>query len=160
MTETQWLTESERTAWLRFAAVVELLPRVLDAQLQRDQGLTHFDYFVLAMLSEAPRRTLRMSALAGMTNATLPRLSKVMSRLEEDGFVARRPCPGDRRATNAVLTPKGWRKVVRAAPGHVEAVRANVIDVLSPTQLAQLSTIAERLLRQLDPDGKVMPIPR
>lgn len=160
MTETRWLTESERIAWLRFAAVVELLPRVLDAQLQRDEGLTHFDYFVLAMLSEAPRRTLRMSVLAGMTNATLPRLSKVMSRLEADGFVARRPCPGDRRATNAVLTAKGRRKVVHAAPGHVAAVRANVIDVLSPTQLAQLSTITERMLRQLDPDGKVMPIPR
>ena len=160
MTETRWLTESERAAWLRLAAVVELLPRVLDAQLQRDEGLTHFDYFVLAMLSEAPERTLRMSALAGRTNATLPRLSKVMSRLEADGFVVRRPCPGDRRATNAVLTAKGWRKVVHAAPGHVATVRANVVDALSPTQLGQLSSIAEKLLRRLDPDGKVMPIPR
>lgn len=160
MAETRWLTDGERAAWLRFAAVVELLPRVLDAQLRRDEGLTHFDYFVLAMLSEAPQRTLRMSALASRTNATLPRLSKVMSRLEAEGLVVRRPCPGDRRATNAVLTAKGWRKVVHAAPSHVATVRANVIDVLSPAQVAQLSGIAERILRELDPDGKVMPTPR
>ena len=74
--ETRWLDEEERAAWLRLVAVVELLPGVLDAQLRRDAGLSHFDYFTLAMLSEAPERTLRMSALAQRTNATLPRLSR------------------------------------------------------------------------------------
>ena len=68
--ETRWLDAEERAAWLRLVAVVELLPGVLDAQLRRDAGLSHFDYFVLAMLSEAPGRTLRMTALAQRTNAT------------------------------------------------------------------------------------------
>ena len=159
MSESRWLSDTELSAWLRFAAVMEILPRMLDAQLLRDEGLTHFDYFTLAMLSEAPRRTLRMSILAGRTNATLPRLSKVMSRLEADGLVERRPCPQDRRATNAVLTAKGWRKVVHAAPAHVETVRRNVIDVLSPTQVTQLSAIMDRLLARLDPDRQIMRAP-
>ena len=72
--DTPWLDEDERATWLRLIAVVELLPGVLDAQLRADSGLTHFEYFVLAMLSEAPGATLRMTALAQRTNATLHRL--------------------------------------------------------------------------------------
>ena len=69
---TPWLDEQQLTAWMRLAGVVELLPGVLDSQLRRDAGMTHFEYFVLAMLSEAPERTLRMTALASQTNATPP----------------------------------------------------------------------------------------
>ena len=57
--------------------MVELLPGALDSQLQRDADLTHFEYFTLAMLSEAPNHTLRMTALASLTNATLPYISAV-----------------------------------------------------------------------------------
>src|SRR5690349_21438260 len=99
--ETPWLDTAEREAWLRLIAVVELLPGALDAQLRRDAGLTHFEYYVLAMLSEAPERTLRMTSLAQRTNATLPRLSHVVRRLEDRGLVERFPCLEDGRATNA-----------------------------------------------------------
>src|SRR5688572_33460531 len=128
--DVQWLDENERSAWLRLIAVVELLPGVLDAQLRSQAGLTHFEYFVLAMLSEAPERTLRMTALAQQTNATLPRLSHVVRKLEERGFVERFPCPHDARAVNARLTPTGWDKVVATAPGHVAKVRDLVVDAL------------------------------
>jgi DNA-binding MarR family transcriptional regulator len=153
--EVSWLTPDQRAAWIRFAAVLELLPSALDAQLNRDAGLSHFDYFVLAMLSEAPSRTLRMTALASRTNATLPRLSRVISRLEDAGLVERQPCPENRRATNATLTDLGWERVVTAAPGHVAAVRALVIDALTPAQLNQLAAISARLLRRLDPEGRM-----
>jgi len=153
--DTPWLDEDERAAWLRLIAVVELLPGVLDAQLRADSGLTHFDYFVLAMLSEAPERTLRMTALAQRTNATLPRLSHVVSRLEGRDLVERFPCPEDRRATNARLTQVGWDAVVAAAPGHVATVRRHVLDPLSPTQLRQLRGIGDALLARLDPDGRL-----
>ena len=155
MSEVNWLTSDQRAAWIRFAAVLELLPSALDAQLTRDAGLTHFEYFVLAMLSEAPSRTLRMTALASRTNATLPRLSRVISRLEDAGLVERQPCPEDRRATNASLTDAGWERLVAAAPGHVAAVRALVVDALTAAQLNQLSAISSRLLRQLDPEGRM-----
>ena len=148
-----WLDDQEISAWLRLMAVVELLPGVLDAQLRRDASLSHFDYQVLAMLSEAPERTLRMTALASLTNATLPRLSHVVGRLEGRGLVARRPCPEDRRATNASLTGEGWNKVVETAPGHVETVRHNVIDALDRRQVKQLRDICESILERTDPEG-------
>ena len=153
--ETRWLDADERAAWLRLAAVMELLPGVLDAQLRRDSNLTHFDYFVLAMLSEAPGHSLRMTALAQRTNGTLPRLSHVIQRLEARGLVERFPCPQDRRATNARLTPGGWDTVVAAAPGHVDTVREHVLDPLSRAQLRQLTAIGDALLTRLDPQGRM-----
>ncbi|MFC7532445.1 MarR family winged helix-turn-helix transcriptional regulator [Actinoplanes sp. GCM10030250] len=148
-----WLTEQQLAAWVRLVALVELLPGTLDSQLRRDAGLTSFDYFVLAMLSEAPSRTLRMTDLARQTNATLPRLSHVVQRLETRGLIERFPCPQDRRATNARLTPAGWTKVTETAPGHAATVRDHVIDALTPEQIAQLTTIADAILQRLDPDA-------
>lgn len=153
--ETEWLDEAEREAWLRLVAVVELLPGALDAQLRTSAGLTHFEYFVLAMLSEVPERTLRMTMLAQRTNATLPRLSHVVRRLEERGIVERFPCPEDGRATNARLTEAGWDAVVAAAPGHVDTVRRNVLDPLTREQLDQLRDIGDALLTRLDPEGRM-----
>jgi DNA-binding MarR family transcriptional regulator len=153
--ETKWLDKSEREAWLRLVAVVELLPGVLDGQLRASSGLTHFEYFVLAMLSEAPDRTMRMTTLAQRTNATLPRLSHVVRRLEDRGLVKRVPCPEDGRATNALLTKAGWHAVVAAAPGHVDTARTYVLDPLSREQLDQLRGIADALLTRLDPDGRM-----
>jgi DNA-binding MarR family transcriptional regulator len=155
MEQARWLDDSERATWLRLIAVTELLPAVLDSHLRSQAGLTHFEYFVLAMLSEAPDRTLRMTALAQLTNATLPRLSHVVRRLEDRGLVDRFPCPEDGRATNAGLTHAGWDAVVSAGPGHVETVRAHVVDALSDEQLVQLRAIADALLTRLDPHGRM-----
>ena len=151
----RWLNDAERAAWLRLIAVVELLPGVLDSQLRTQAGLTHFEYFVLAMLSEAPERTLRMTTLAQRTNSTLPRLSHVIRRLEGRGLVERFPCPEDGRATNAQLSDAGWDAVVAAAPGHVETVRHHVLDPLTDEQLEQLRGIGDALLSRLDRDGQL-----
>ena len=159
MEKTRWLTPEQLRAWIRLEAVMELLPAVLDSQLQRDAQLTHFEYLVLAKLSESPERVLRMTALAATTNSTLPRLSHVVSRLETRGFVERVPCPGDRRATNAHLTETGWQKVVATAPGHVENVRAHVIDALSDAQLGQLDDIMQAMLQKLDPENTLRRLP-
>ncbi|MGY1883933.1 MarR family winged helix-turn-helix transcriptional regulator [Blastococcus sp. SYSU DS0753] len=151
--DTPWLERRQLRAWIRLVALVELLPGVLDAQLRRDVGVTHFEYYVLAMLSEAPGRTLRMSELARQTNATLPRLSHVVDRLERRGLVERFPCPEDRRATNARLTEAGWSTVQNAAPGHVVNVRHHVVDALSDEQIDQLAAIGDAILARLDPSG-------
>ena len=152
---TRWLNAHERATWLKLVAVLELLPGVLDSQLRRDSGITHFEYYVLAMLSEAPERTLRMTELSQLTNATLPRLSHVVRRLEERAVVERFPCPDDRRATNARLTDVGWRLIQAAAPGHVATVRENVLDALTREQLAQLDAICAALLPRLDPERRL-----
>jgi DNA-binding MarR family transcriptional regulator len=153
--DTPWLDRRQLRAWIRLVGLLELLPGVLDGQLRRDADVTHFEYYVLAMLSEAPGRTLRMTELARQTNATLPRLSHVVSRLEDRGLVERFPCPEDRRATNARLTAPGWAKVQEAAPGHVATVRHHVIDALTPEQIDQLVDIGEAVLARLDPTGSM-----
>jgi len=155
--DVDWLDDAERAAWLRLIGMVELLPVALDSHMRQQAGLTHFEYYVLAMLSEAPERTLRMTALAARTNATLPRLSHVVRRLEDRNLVERFPCPEDGRATNARLTDTGWEKVRTTAPKHVGEVRRLVFDALTPEQVDRLTEIAGAVLARLDPDGTLMP---
>ena len=154
MEDVRWLTKEQQEAWVRFVAVVELLPGALDTQLQRDASLTHFEYFTMAMLSESPDRVLRMTQLAAITNSTLPRLSHVVSRLESRGYVRRTPCEEDRRATNATLTDAGWEKVVATAPGHVATVLANAIDPLDARDITDLARIMAKMLATLDPENR------
>jgi DNA-binding MarR family transcriptional regulator len=142
----EWLTDEQQAAWRPFVALLLRLPAVLDAQLQRDAGLNHFDYLVLAGLSEAPDRTLRMSELAATASSSLSRLSHVVSRLEAKGWVRREPRPGDGRYINAVLTEAGWDKIVATAPGHVAAVRELLIDALSADQFSQLGAVSTQVL--------------
>jgi DNA-binding MarR family transcriptional regulator len=151
--EPRWLDEAEMTAWLRLIAVAERLPGVLDSQLRRDSGMTHFEYQVLAMLSDAPERTLRMTLLGLQTNATLPRLSHVVRRLEGQGYVERSVAPEDKRAINARLTDAGFDAIVAASPGHLQTVRENVLDPLSPMQVAALSDALAAILSRVDPTG-------
>ncbi|MFY0406131.1 MarR family winged helix-turn-helix transcriptional regulator [Solicola sp. PLA-1-18] len=153
--EARWLDEEERAAWLDLVFLTNLLPAALDAQLQRDAGVTHFDYMVLSQLSEAPGRALRMSDLATGTSATLSRLSHVVAKLEGRGWVERSPSPTDRRATIATLTEDGWRKVVTTAPGHVEAVRTFVLDPLDREQVRQLRDACSAIVGRLDPDDRL-----
>lgn len=148
--EPRWLDLDERAAWVALVGVLVRLPVELDRQLQRDAGLSSFDYRVLATLSEAPERTLRMSNLAYLADGSLPRLSQVVSRLEKSGWVQRTPDPTDGRYILAILKKSGWAKVVEAAPGHLEAVRRLVIDPLSATQIRQLNTISRRIGKAID----------
>ena len=151
----RWLTTDQLRAWVGLLSVAELLPSALDSQLRRDAGLTHYDYQVLAMLSEAPGRSLRMTTLAQRTSATLPRLSHVAERLEARGLVERTPDQDDARATNAHLTEAGWDTLVATAPGHVRTARSLVIDALTDEQVAQLEEITAALLTRLDPEDRL-----
>jgi DNA-binding MarR family transcriptional regulator len=150
-TEPRWLDADERQAWLALVSVIVRLPAALDAQLQRDAGVSHFEYQVMAGLSEAPGRTLRMSDVAAFAEASLPRLSQVVTRLERRGWVTRRPDPSDGRYTLATLTDDGFDTVVASAPGHVEEVRRLVFDPLTKAQTRQLTEIGLRIMRAVDP---------
>ena len=150
----RWLTADERRLWLSLSALMALLPAALDAQLQRDADLTTTAYLTLAMLSEEPGRSLRMSELGARSNASPSRISHVVSRLEKDGWVRRERSSSDGRGQVAILTDEGLAKVVATAPGHVERVRQLVFDPLDPEQLAAFGVVATRLLDVLDPDAK------
>jgi DNA-binding MarR family transcriptional regulator len=150
--EPRWLDAEETQAWRALARTLVRLPAALDAQLRRDAGISHFEYGVLALLSEAPGRTLRMSEVAMGAGSSLPRLSQVVARLEQRDWVRRTPDPADGRYTLATLTDQGQEKVIRAAPGHVQEVRRLVFDPLTKTQSRQLSEIGRRITQAIDPD--------
>jgi DNA-binding MarR family transcriptional regulator len=146
----KWLTDAELGAWLSVVRLMTWLPWSIDQQLQRDSNLGMVEYQVLAMLSESPQRTMRMSSLAEVTNASLSRLSHLVKRLEQRGLVRREPDPTDGRFTNAILADKGFETLAEAAPGHVAHVRSLVIDVLSPEQLRRLGRDARRIMSRID----------
>ncbi|HEX9765860.1 MAG TPA: MarR family transcriptional regulator [Nitriliruptorales bacterium] len=149
MGEPRWLDERQQRAWRSLAAVMLRLPIELERQLRRDAELTHFEYWVLAMLSETADRTLQLSDLAARASASLSRLSHVVTRLEDKGWLRRERCPGDARATNAVLTEAGWDKVVASAPGHVEEVRRLVFDGLDDQGVGELARACDAILERL-----------
>lgn len=155
--EPRWLNEDEQAAWLALASVlINLLP-ALDAQLQRDAGISHFEYRTMSALSEQPERTMRISDLAARAEGSLARVSQVVARLEKRGWLRRTPDPADGRYTLATLTENGWTKVVEAAPGHVEAVRGFVLDPLTRAQVKQLTAIGRRIMYAVDPDDTHWP---
>jgi DNA-binding MarR family transcriptional regulator len=146
----RWLTPEQHDAWMAYVAVRALLDAALDRQLQRDAGMPHAYYQILAMLSEVPGRTLRMSDLAEITQSSQSRLSHAVARLERNGWIRRVPCPDDRRSTLAQLTDEGFAVLAAAAPGHVATVRRHVFDRLTPEQVGQLDTILREVLAGLD----------
>ena len=150
----RWLSADENETWLQFSEIMIRMPSALDAQLQRDAGMSFYEYMVLAMLSEQPDRTLGMGQLAKLTSGSLSRLSHVVKRLEKQGFVTREPSPHDRRHTNAILTDTGLAKIVEAAPGHVANVRRLVFDALTSAQSEQLREACSAIKTQIDPSGE------
>jgi DNA-binding MarR family transcriptional regulator len=148
----RWLDEEQQRTWRAWLAVSELVPRALDAQLQRDAGISHAAYVVLAMLSEAPGRSRRMSDLARRANQSQSRLSHTVARLEERGWVRRERSADDGRGNLAVLTDAGWDVVRTVAPGHVDAVRDAMFGPLSPEQTRVLGDAMQAILERLDPD--------
>lgn len=147
----------ELETWSAVATLLEWLPAALDAQLQRDSGISHFEYGILFALSRADDRTLRMSDLAGYANSTLSRLSRAVSRLEARKWVQRSPDPTDGRITLATLTDEGADAAHAAAPGHIALVRRLVFDTLSPTQAVQLRTASRRITGAIREQNGWMP---
>jgi DNA-binding MarR family transcriptional regulator len=147
--ETRWLGPDEQRAWRAFLGASQLLFERLDRQLQRDAGLSHADYEILARLSEAEGERLRMSELASCTLFSRSRLSHAVARLEREGMVGRQSCPSDGRGTFAVLTPKGRKALICAAPAHVAEVRRQVFDHLTPAQVHELRRISDAIRARL-----------
>jgi DNA-binding MarR family transcriptional regulator len=152
----RWLEPDEQLAWRGLVELTVKLPALLDANLQRDAGISNFEYGVLSRLSEEPSGMLRMSALATDSFGSLSRLSHAAKRLEGLGLLERSTDPADGRYTIATLTEAGRRRVVEAAPGHVTTVLHHVIDALTPEQVEQLTAINRAVLARLDPASPLL----
>ncbi|MEU5533054.1 MarR family transcriptional regulator [Streptomyces sp. NPDC020362] len=149
---TRWLTPEEQRAWRAYIAASQLLEDAIDRQLQQEAGMPHLFYSVLANLSEASDRRLRMTDLAEKLKITRSRLTYAVTRLERDGLVRREECCSDKRSSLAVLTDEGMAVLERTAPGHVEAVRATLFDRLTPEQVGHLEEICTGITRGLQGD--------
>ncbi|MEN1975501.1 MarR family winged helix-turn-helix transcriptional regulator [Cellulomonas olei] len=136
--DVRWLSADEQQAWRAYRDGTARLMDVLAHDLEEQTGLSLGEYEVLVRLSEAPGRTLRMSELAGELAHSRSRLTHTVRRMEADGLVERAPCLEDARGVNCTMTDTGWRRLVEAAPAHVESVRERLVDVLTPQQLQAL----------------------
>ncbi|WP_106246927.1 MarR family transcriptional regulator [Allonocardiopsis opalescens] len=149
MTGTRWLDTSEQCIWRSYLAATSLLEDRLDREISAASGLSVIEYGILAHLSEAEGRRMRMSALADTVLVSKSRLSHQVARLERDGHVRREVCPDDRRGAFAVLTDEGYELLVSIAPVHVDGVRTHLFDQLEPEQVQQLAEITRRLVAHL-----------
>ncbi|AKK10935.1 MarR family winged helix-turn-helix transcriptional regulator [Corynebacterium uterequi] len=149
-TSPRWLTPEQTSTWLGLWSVTELLPKRLDEQLKRDEGVNLYDYFTLAQLSMAANEELTMSELAAVADMTPSRLSHVLNRLESRGWAVRRTSSTDRRTNIACLTDAGRAFISSAAPGHVEQVLSLVFDQLDEAETRALGRILAKILSRLD----------
>lgn len=152
-TDPSTFTPDELETWSSIATLLEWLPAALDAQMQRDSQISHFEYGILFALSQADEASLSMKELAGFANSTLSRLSRAVARLERQGWVTRRPDPEDGRTTIASLTDSGLATMRAAAPEHVAFVRRVVFESLSPAQARTLGRASRRITSAIREDG-------
>ncbi|MFD6401670.1 MarR family winged helix-turn-helix transcriptional regulator [Nocardia sp. NPDC060249] len=138
----------ERRAWSAVVTLSMRVPSALDSRLQREFGVTHFEYRVMALLHDEPQRRMRLSTLAARGHGSISRLSHVVSKLERVGW-ARREAAESGRGIDAVLTESGQAKVVEATPDYLVAVRKLVLDGLDDPQKAELAVLGERLSSHL-----------
>ena len=147
-TAPRWLNPTEMKAWRRYIIASRRLIEALDSDLDA-HDLSMPDYEILVQLSDAPDRSMRMSDLAAGALLSRSRLSHRMKVMEKEGWVRREPCPGDKRGYFAVMTPKGWKAIVAAAPDHVASVRSRFIDHLTKADQAVLAEIFDRVGNEL-----------
>lgn len=147
--DVRWLSDTQQRHWRAFRDGTALLFDVLARELDDDSGLSLGEYEVLVRLSEAPGRALRMSELADDLAHSRSRLTHTVARMERDGIVRREPARDDARGVNCVLTERGWQVLVDAAPGHVDSVRAHLVDVLDDQQLAALGVAMRHVIAHL-----------
>ena len=145
---TKWLNPREMKAWRSYIIASRRLLEALDLDLA-GHDLSMADYEVLALLSEAPDRRMRMTELADLAMVSKSRLSHRMKVMEKIGWVKRQACDSDKRGSWAVMTDKGWKAIVKAAPDHVASVRNRLIDHLTVKDQEDVSKIFERIQSNL-----------
>jgi DNA-binding MarR family transcriptional regulator len=149
MANTRWLDPRRAAAWRTFLAAQLLLYAELDGQLRRDSGMSHDYYGMLAQLSEAPERSMRMGDLAARSASSISRISHAVASMERLGWVTRRRDERDRRVQLAVLTDAGFAALRDAAPGHVECVQRSLFDAITDEQVGQLREICDAVVQRL-----------
>jgi len=133
------LDATEMVAWGGLLRTHAALVRALDDEMQASHGISLTQYEVLLLLSRSDDGALRMNELADGALLSLSGLSRLVDRLVNLGLVERAQCPTDRRGAFAVITPTGRDRFAAARPVHLDAVRRQFIDRLSPDAVSALA---------------------
>ena len=144
----RWLNPREMKAWRAYIIASRRLLEALDTDLV-GFDLSMADYEVLAQLSDAPGRRMRMSELAELAMVSKSRLSHRMKVMEKAGWVKRETCKEDKRGYWAIMTEKGWKSIVAAAPSHVASVRKRFVDQLSTKEQENIAAIFGHIQAEL-----------
>ncbi|MET0864352.1 MAG: MarR family transcriptional regulator [Nakamurella sp.] len=152
-TSTNWLSTGEQAAWRAWLDTYRLLLPALDRQLQSESQASFTDFEVLVQLSEVVGHRMRMSEIADRTISTRSAITRTVDRLVARGWVSRVRSTDDQRGFYAELTDLGTQVLQDMAPGHVAAVRANLIDLLTESELASLQNIGEKVRSRIGGRG-------
>ena len=144
----KWLSPKELKAWRAYIIASRRLWDAMECDLS-PHDLSMSDYEILVHLSEAPNRQTRMSELAQCAMISKSRLSHRMKVMEKAGWVRREVCTVDKRGQFAIMTEKGWKAIVKAAPDHVASIRGRFIDHLTAKDQEDLARIFERVSEKM-----------
>jgi DNA-binding MarR family transcriptional regulator len=139
--EPKWLDAREGRAWRAYIHANHELMLSLHRHLLADSGLILAEYEVLSALSQHPGGVMPAQELGAQLRWEKSRVSHQVRRMEENGLVAREPNPADARSSLVRLLPAGRRTIEEAAPAHVEHVRREFVDLLTPAELDVLIAV-------------------
>lgn len=135
----------ELRAWRGLLRAHALVVKRLDAELEGEHGLPLTSYEVLLQLSQSDGAKMRMCDVAESVALSRSGLTRLVDRLERDGYVERVSCADDARGAYARLTEAGRAKVEAASTTHLEGIRTHFVAHFSPSELAMLAEAWERV---------------
>ena len=144
------LTESQMRAWRAFLGASTLVSARLNHELDEAAAISMYEYEILVRLFESEAGRVRMSQLADQVSYSRSRLTHTVGRLERAGYVLRSSCPNDRRGVYAHLTKAGYEFLAQTAPIHLDGVRRHLIDRFTPSELATLTELLEKITTDAD----------
>ena len=146
----QLLTESQMRAWRAFLGASTLVSARLNHELDEAAAISMYEYEILVRLFESEAGRVRMSQLADQVSYSRSRLTHTVGRLERAGYVLRSSCPNDRRGVYAHLTQAGYEFLAQTAPIHLDGVRRHLINRFTPSELATLTELLEKITTDAD----------
>ena len=135
---------------LRLNMVVAIGKQLLEATVA-DLGISLGEFDVLAALRRNGHDAeLTPTVLAKVAMLSPSGMTNRLDRLEEAGYLTRRPDPDDRRVSLVSLTPKG-RKLADQAIAAIAAAENEAFGTLSTAELDRLDRTLDRLISRLAP---------
>lgn len=144
------LTESQMRTWRAFLGASTLVSARLNHELDEAAAISMYEYEILVRLFESEAGRVRMSQLADQVSYSRSRLTHTVGRLERAGYVLRSSCPNDRRGVYAHLTKAGYEFLAQTAPIHLDGVRRHLINRFTPSELATLTELLEKITTDAD----------